>query len=537
MPETKGIFGDIGLCLSGGGTRAAAFHFGTLAYLDRTGLISDVKMLSTVSGGTVMGAKYTLSLLEKQSFSEFFMETYKELRDIELIKLFLEYLAEGKTNVPSGRKDLIISAAQVYSDTFLSDHSGKPVLFGSILDTDIGLREIIFNTTEFKHGLDFRFQKSANPRAHIGNGKISIPKAEAMKIRLADIAAASSCIPAGFEPFAFPDDFAWSGNTVPPGIRKNIPEPLPLMDGGIYDNQGIESLILADDRSSEKLDLFVISDSTQESGDFYPFPDEKTKGGLTLGGVNIIALVLYAICALTAIVTGYQIFDNFRNDDYSFFKDFFLYLIPFILAGYTAAFLWFTRFVIRRNILSEIPQIGVAAWDDLKRLSVHQVEQMLKTRISSLIALSASIFMARIRRLVFGKVYNDKDYNGKRVSNLIYQLMANRPFPEILAKIPGIEKPSKALQKVVDVAENMGTKLWFDSDKPYELPCLASCGQATICFNLMKYVVRTYGSDSTTYPEEVRALWEQLVTDWNIMVNDPYKLLQELLPGIDLPKP
>ncbi len=49
------------LSLSGGGFRAAAFHLGTLDLLFRTGLLGDVTMLSTVSGGTFTGAGYALA--------------------------------------------------------------------------------------------------------------------------------------------------------------------------------------------------------------------------------------------------------------------------------------------------------------------------------------------------------------------------------------------------------------------------------------------------------------------------------------------
>ncbi|MGA7938035.1 MAG: hypothetical protein WCA35_31085 [Kovacikia sp.] len=40
----------IGLALSGGGYRAAAFHLGTLAYLHQIGLLQQLRRLSTVCG-------------------------------------------------------------------------------------------------------------------------------------------------------------------------------------------------------------------------------------------------------------------------------------------------------------------------------------------------------------------------------------------------------------------------------------------------------------------------------------------------------
>ena len=45
--------GNIGLALSGGGVRAAAFHAGVLKYLAEKGLLENVRQLSSVSGGSL----------------------------------------------------------------------------------------------------------------------------------------------------------------------------------------------------------------------------------------------------------------------------------------------------------------------------------------------------------------------------------------------------------------------------------------------------------------------------------------------------
>ena len=48
----------IGLALSGGGSRAIAFHLGCLRALHELGILSNVKVISTVSGGSVIGGLY-----------------------------------------------------------------------------------------------------------------------------------------------------------------------------------------------------------------------------------------------------------------------------------------------------------------------------------------------------------------------------------------------------------------------------------------------------------------------------------------------
>jgi NTE family protein len=48
----------IGLSLSGGGSRAIAFHLGCLRALHNLGILGKVRVISTVSGGSVIGALY-----------------------------------------------------------------------------------------------------------------------------------------------------------------------------------------------------------------------------------------------------------------------------------------------------------------------------------------------------------------------------------------------------------------------------------------------------------------------------------------------
>src|SRR5687768_16204537 len=48
----------LGLALSGGGFRATAFHLGVLKRLRELGLLGEVDIVSTVSGGTVAGAAW-----------------------------------------------------------------------------------------------------------------------------------------------------------------------------------------------------------------------------------------------------------------------------------------------------------------------------------------------------------------------------------------------------------------------------------------------------------------------------------------------
>lgn len=65
---------EIALTLSGGGYRASIFHIGVLSYLyhlklsDGSRLLDHITVMSTVSGGTITGMLYLLSLMEKKNF-------------------------------------------------------------------------------------------------------------------------------------------------------------------------------------------------------------------------------------------------------------------------------------------------------------------------------------------------------------------------------------------------------------------------------------------------------------------------------------
>lgn len=58
----------IGLALSGGGYRAAAYHVGTLRALHRLGILENIDVISSVSGGSITAAFYAL---HKDNFEEF----------------------------------------------------------------------------------------------------------------------------------------------------------------------------------------------------------------------------------------------------------------------------------------------------------------------------------------------------------------------------------------------------------------------------------------------------------------------------------
>lgn len=71
----------IGLALSGGGYRAAAYHIGTLRALQKLKILDKVDVISSVSGGSIISAYYLLQL----------KKTIKNLRNQFLVNSELEF--------------------------------------------------------------------------------------------------------------------------------------------------------------------------------------------------------------------------------------------------------------------------------------------------------------------------------------------------------------------------------------------------------------------------------------------------------------
>jgi NTE family protein len=77
---------ELGLSLSGGGYRAAAFHLGTLRKLQEMNILERVNVLSTISGGSITGAYYCLN---KDDYIRFDQDLYEALQSKNVINKLL----------------------------------------------------------------------------------------------------------------------------------------------------------------------------------------------------------------------------------------------------------------------------------------------------------------------------------------------------------------------------------------------------------------------------------------------------------------
>ncbi len=318
--------GRLGLALSGGGFRASLFHIGTLARLAEMDLLRSLECLSTVSGGSIIGAYYYLKVKElfevkcrdgKKPSRADYIELVREIesdfleavqRNIRM-RTFLNPIANAKMmKADYSRSDHI---AELYNRHFywpvwekIRAAEGLPI--GSpeelILLKDIKIKPpdhllpeamtehavikardynataefkipmLNINATCLNSGHLWRFTASSvgeadgdDPRYNDIDFNIRLPRLsfddtsysperrdKLHSLTLADAVAASAAVPGIFPPLSIHDLYEdQDGN----------PLVVQLSDGGVFDNQGLASLL-------ENQCLYVIcSDASGQMSD------------------------------------------------------------------------------------------------------------------------------------------------------------------------------------------------------------------------------------------------------------------------------
>ena len=531
--DAPGPFGPIALSFSGGGARAVGFHIGVLAYLDRLVLLEDVAVLSSVSGGTFVGTSWALSVKEGVPFARYLADTYKFLGTAPFFDRAIQELTAKDPPLPGGRRTLAVAIAKAWDVLYFK---GRRFEIFWREEPRIHLEEITFNATDFRSGISFRFQKSAG-RAHIGNGKVSITDEQAQRIRMADIMSASSAIPGGVEPLAFPQDFAWPGEDGGLSAREEIQarlrgqiqtDTIPLMDGGAYDNQGIDSVLLAEQRRLKRgqppLGLFVICDTRLRTDAFYTMPPPPSPGKVTFTHVNrwVWGLIGTAGATVAALIANF-LADTHRGD----LVHVLAFVVPMIMALALAGSLLWAREKIR-SIIADLSKVVSAPWDRLERLTTNVAADLVNLRVGSMFALTDDIFMNRIRSLNYAYIFTQPELNRRIVANEIYDVVTAVDGAEA-AGLPGWLTASPAMVDVAKAASTMGTKLWLQPPPPGqhgELDGLLACGQMTTCYNLVRHMALRYRQPDGTFTDpRLDALWEKTLADWTAMRANPYAFI------------
>jgi predicted acylesterase/phospholipase RssA len=291
--------GKVGLALSGGGFRASLFHLGVLARLAECGVLRSVETLSTVSGGSILGAHYYLELrqllrtkpdanLERQDYIDLvrrlmeasFAGIEKNLRvrvltnlwanlkmavfpgysrSMRMGELYERHLFsrvedEHTEYMPKGFGGLVcrlfhpqmrrLRSLRIFPAASLTAPTAQT---GFKPRKDNWLRlvkvpNLMINTTSLNSGHNWHFTARwmGEPPGLTGDEidmsnryrRLYYDEAPTGKLHnypLAYAVAASSCVPALFEPM--PLHGLYPGHTV------------RLVDGGVHDNQGMAGLL------------------------------------------------------------------------------------------------------------------------------------------------------------------------------------------------------------------------------------------------------------------------------------------------------
>ena len=598
-------FGNIAIAFSGGGFRAAAFALGTLCYLERIGLTRQINYVSSASGGTITNLLYTSCLKQGITFDAFYKKTLAALNGEQLLTAVLTLLNDDKQwpEQDSGKeRNLINSFARVYDSELFFNGETLSIFWDNKKRNNL---EICANSTEFYRGLSFRFQTDGtqNPQQVIGNYYLHFDVKKHVetvkKIKLGDVLAASSCFPAGFEPICYPCDFSHTNLSIddlrqgmlytnydemthplsfvppphaPDPKQQNYIESFGLMDGGITDNQGLASLMLADDRrrnnkkSSNPFDLMIITDVASYFMDSYEAPVIKKPDNWRGKAISFFesaakkvvsystTVMVVSLLAIIACIVICLIAPNITKTFWccSFTGFFAAFLLLSIIIKITNP----TKKIIRDiNGFSLEQELIVAAkiknifsapiisklTQFLSQTKLNIFEQMLKARISSMLSMVMDVNLKQVRRLIFQSFFANTNYENKRVPNFIYELSLhnsnsrNNRINDAKRLTWTATVADKALllddlQLIQPIAENariMGTTLWFeDGDEGEQLMrAVIATGQFTTCMNLVEYIISLKRKKVQLNPQDTQTvdnLLAQLTKDLDEFKKDPY---------------
>lgn len=287
----------LGLALSGGGFRASFYHIGVLAKMAELGILKHVESISTVSGGSIVGAAYYLllkELLERKTDADIndtdYVEVVEKLevhflnavqRNLRMLT-FSNPLKNMKMSLPHySRSDTIgeiyeefiykplikVNRQRIHMSDLLINPKGCEGVFhpwnekngNSVRQCKVPV--LILNATSLNSGHNWYFTASSMGEVPPRNLNFrDIDKKDRYRrvrydeittrpkfFKLGAAVAASAGVPGLFPPMAVSQ------------LYKD--RRVQLVDGGVYDNQGVSGLLDPDSPCTD----FVISDASGQS--------------------------------------------------------------------------------------------------------------------------------------------------------------------------------------------------------------------------------------------------------------------------------
>lgn len=241
----------IGLALSGGGYRAAAYHIGTLRALNRLGILDKVDVISAVSGGSITAAYYALHKDNYEKFESSFIKklqrgvlcsTIVYLLLLLSISLLVASLVNWWLLIPEVII-LLICWYWILPVSCFIECSYNRLFFKNKKLSDLPQKPLVaINATDVSNGKLYTFsQLKMGGYPYYKNG-------DNTQFTIAKAVMASSCVPFAFSPIKISKKFC----------KEDTKTPI-LIDGGLYDNQGTHKL--STPKSLYHTDYIIVSDA------------------------------------------------------------------------------------------------------------------------------------------------------------------------------------------------------------------------------------------------------------------------------------
>lgn len=221
----------IALCLSGGGYRAMLFHVGAIWRMNEAGLLTSLKRVSSVSGGSMTAGVLGMNWHKLQRDPSGKVVTNLDQVLVSPIRsLASRTIDRGAVIVgallPGSIHDKVTGSLRkhLFAEKTLAD-----------LPSDDNGPRFVINATNVQTGTLWRFS-----RPYMGDYRIGLIRDP--KVSLATAVAASAAFPPVLSPALLDVDPAqFDPSTIGPAFRAPFNEEVYLADGGVYDNLGLET--------------------------------------------------------------------------------------------------------------------------------------------------------------------------------------------------------------------------------------------------------------------------------------------------------
>jgi predicted acylesterase/phospholipase RssA len=275
---------SLGLALSGGGSRAAAFHRGTLRALEELGILPSIDVVSTVSGGSIFGAAWMASKKRNEDTGRFLNYMGEELE-----KGFI-----ARSIRPRAAKMLLPGQTRtnVLADTFDSIFF-KGMKLGELPDEP----KLCVNVSVLNNGHVGKFSKGYFKCAGIVSPKNEDKYSEEVDLKdypVALAATASAAVPGLLSPIYLKRGERGILDGWGKGDLKKH-DKFALVDGGVLDNLGVQSL-LSEMSGFSTWDIVLSDAGTKE--ELWEPKNIAGKAARSLGGI-----ISSAFCVGTGLLS------------------------------------------------------------------------------------------------------------------------------------------------------------------------------------------------------------------------------------------